>query len=83
MAAGQIRIRARLYRLLKNPIALALKGRTFRCAVVKPFILVIPRGFSPEESAVSFRRDDFFSSLFSRAEKGYLLDWALAPVFSG
>ena len=32
-----------------------------------PFILVIPRGFSPEESAVSFLCYDFFSSLFSRA----------------
>ena len=27
---------------------------------MKPFILVIPRGFSSEESAAPFRRDDFF-----------------------
>jgi hypothetical protein len=37
----------------------AFEGRAFRSAIVNPFIFVIPRGFSPEESAVSFQRDDF------------------------
>ena len=43
----------------------------------KPFIFVIPRGFSPEESAVSLQRDDFFSSLDSRS-------WVVGgPFFDG
>jgi hypothetical protein len=37
----------------------AFEGRAFRSAIVNPFTFVIPKGFSPEESAVSFQRDNF------------------------
>src|SRR5664279_1345948 len=41
-----------------------LKGRSFSAAPLQAIYFVIPRGFSPEESAVFFLCDDFFGSLF-------------------
>jgi hypothetical protein len=51
------------HRLLKNSNVDALEGAHLQVRYCSPFIFVIPSGFSPEESAVSSQRDDFFSSL--------------------
>ena len=48
---------------MKNSNVDALKGAHLQVRHCNPFIFVIPRGFSPEESAVSSQGDDFFSAL--------------------
>ena len=50
-------------RLLKNSNVDALEGAHLQVRHCNPFIFVIPRGFSPEESAVSLNGRKFFAHI--------------------